>query len=52
MGLHFSGDEGGEELYMPCLCNGSIKYVHEDCLKEWLQVSKQEKVHEQANAEW
>jgi E3 ubiquitin-protein ligase MARCH6 len=26
-------------LYWPCRCSGSIKYVHERCLIEWLQHS-------------
>eukprot|EP01083_Nonionella_stella_P258428 883353_1 len=26
-------------LYHPCLCSGSIKYIHEPCLSEWLQHS-------------
>lgn len=24
----------------PCKCNGSLKYIHVDCLNEWLKVSK------------
>ncbi|KAI6241269.1 RING-CH-type domain-containing protein [Aphelenchoides fujianensis] len=27
-------------LYHPCLCTGSIKYVHQECLLEWLKYSK------------
>ncbi|PIC12482.1 hypothetical protein B9Z55_028376 [Caenorhabditis nigoni] len=34
------GDEGS--LYYPCLCTGSIKYVHQECLVEWLKYSKKE----------
>uniref|UniRef100_A0A1I7XD18 RING-type E3 ubiquitin transferase n=1 Tax=Heterorhabditis bacteriophora TaxID=37862 RepID=A0A1I7XD18_HETBA len=34
------GDEG--HLYYPCLCTGSIKYVHQECLTEWLKYSKKE----------
>lgn len=34
------GDEG--HLYYPCLCTGSIKYVHQECLTEWLRYSKKE----------
>ncbi|CAJ0574367.1 unnamed protein product, partial [Mesorhabditis spiculigera] len=33
-------DEGN--LYYPCLCTGSIKYVHQECLVEWLKYSKKE----------
>ncbi|KAJ2491352.1 hypothetical protein IWW37_002341 [Coemansia sp. RSA 2050] len=25
-----------EPLFYPCRCSGSIKYVHQDCLEEWL----------------
>eukprot|EP00752_Nemacystus_decipiens_P011465 g10180.t2 len=32
------GDEGGARpLAHPCRCRGSIKYVHQDCLVEWLR---------------
>ncbi|CAH8593628.1 unnamed protein product [Schistosoma turkestanicum] len=27
-------------LFHPCLCTGSIKYVHQDCLVRWLEYSK------------
>jgi E3 ubiquitin-protein ligase MARCH6 len=30
------GLEGGALLH-PCKCAGSIRYVHEDCIKLWLQ---------------
>ena len=26
-------------LYHPCRCSGSIKYVHQDCLQQWMQHS-------------
>uniref|UniRef100_A0A914WK26 RING-type E3 ubiquitin transferase n=1 Tax=Plectus sambesii TaxID=2011161 RepID=A0A914WK26_9BILA len=29
-------------LYYPCLCTGSIKYVHQECLLQWLKYSKKE----------
>jgi hypothetical protein len=29
-----------QPLFYPCRCSGSIKYVHEDCLKEWLLHSR------------
>lgn len=35
--------EPGNELYFPCKCDGSIKWVHQDCLVQWLKVSKKEK---------
>lgn len=31
--------EPDKPLFYPCSCAGSIKYVHEDCLVEWLKVS-------------
>ncbi|CAI2302547.1 unnamed protein product [Caenorhabditis sp. 36 PRJEB53466] len=34
------GNDGN--LYYPCLCTGSIKYVHQECLIEWLKYSKKE----------
>lgn len=33
---------GEAALYHPCLCTGSIKYVHQECLLEWLKYSKKE----------
>ena len=27
------------ELYSPCKCDGSIKYIHEECLLNWLKHS-------------
>ncbi|CAH8651833.1 unnamed protein product [Schistosoma rodhaini] len=27
-------------LFHPCLCTGSIKYIHQDCLVRWLEYSK------------
>lgn len=32
--------EGGENMLSPCDCNGSIKYIHEECLKKWVKISK------------
>ncbi|KAI9742552.1 MAG: hypothetical protein M1818_003692 [Claussenomyces sp. TS43310] len=29
-----------EPLFFPCKCNGSIKFVHQDCLMEWLSHSQ------------
>ncbi|KAI8822200.1 uncharacterized protein EV422DRAFT_566636 [Fimicolochytrium jonesii] len=29
-----------QPLHYPCKCSGSMKYVHQDCLEEWLQHSK------------
>ncbi|KAK8048129.1 hypothetical protein PG994_009859 [Apiospora phragmitis] len=30
----------GEPLFYPCKCSGSIKFVHQDCLMEWLSHSQ------------
>eukprot|EP00051_Salpingoeca_urceolata_P014564 m.185702 g.185702 ORF g.185702 m.185702 type:complete len:1003 (+) comp18122_c2_seq11:419-3427(+) len=27
-------------LFYPCLCTGSIRYIHQDCLLEWLKHSR------------
>jgi hypothetical protein len=27
--------ESNGPLFSPCLCNGTMKYVHEDCLETW-----------------
>jgi len=32
-----TGDEEGQ-LYHPCLCKGTMMYVHEPCLMQWLDV--------------
>jgi len=29
-------------LYHPCLCIGSIKYIHQECLVQWLRYSRKE----------
>ncbi|TVY82221.1 ERAD-associated E3 ubiquitin-protein ligase doa10 [Lachnellula suecica] len=35
------GDGGDNEpLFHPCKCSGSIKFVHQDCLMEWLSHSQ------------
>ena len=35
------GEESEEEpLFYPCKCSGSIKFVHQNCLKEWLSHSQ------------
>jgi hypothetical protein len=31
--------EPGSPLYYPCQCNGSIRWVHQDCLLQWLKHS-------------
>ncbi len=35
--------EPNRELFHPCKCDGSIKYIHQDCLEEWLKHSKQKR---------
>ncbi len=35
--------EPDNQLFYPCKCDGSIRYVHQDCLVQWLKVSKQNK---------
>ncbi|KAL5467202.1 hypothetical protein EMCRGX_G031401 [Ephydatia muelleri] len=32
----------GRPLFYPCLCTGSIKYIHQDCLVQWLRHSGKE----------
>lgn len=29
-------------LFYPCICTGSIKYIHQDCLVQWLKYSRKE----------
>jgi len=33
------GGAPDNQLYWPCKCSGSIRYVHQQCLLEWLQHS-------------
>ncbi|KAI1796687.1 hypothetical protein LXA43DRAFT_986618 [Ganoderma leucocontextum] len=32
--------EPGQPLFYPCKCSGTIRYIHQDCLTEWLAHSK------------
>ncbi|KAH9849834.1 hypothetical protein C2E23DRAFT_837455 [Lenzites betulinus] len=32
--------EPDQPLYHPCKCSGTIRYIHQDCLTEWLAHSK------------
>ena len=34
------GHNEDDPLYHPCLCKGSIRYIHEKCLNTWLQHHK------------
>lgn len=38
-------DENGKQLSFihPCKCKGTIKYMHEECLKEWISLSNKKK---------
>ncbi|XP_031563606.1 E3 ubiquitin-protein ligase MARCH6-like [Actinia tenebrosa] len=31
-----------KQLYHPCICTGSIKFIHQECLLQWLKHSKKE----------
>jgi len=33
-------DDEGDDFIAPCLCAGSIRWVHRHCLDEWRSVSK------------
>lgn len=30
-------EAGEQELFYPCICTGSIKYIHQDCLTQWMR---------------
>lgn len=30
------------QLFHPCICSGSIKWIHEDCLQQWMRYSRKE----------
>jgi hypothetical protein len=32
----FDAESDGHSLISPCKCNGSMRYIHEECLKIWL----------------
>ncbi|CEG74286.1 Putative ER-localized ubiquitin ligase Doa10 [Rhizopus microsporus] len=38
-----SGGTEDQPLFYPCKCSGSIRYVHQDCLLEWLKHSRKER---------
>lgn len=44
-------DETDEPLIAPCKCSGSIKWVHESCLKKWIESSNKE-ICPQCNVEY
>jgi Protein involved in mRNA turnover and stability len=35
-------DASEEELISPCLCSGSVKWIHESCLIQWMKSSFKE----------
>eukprot|EP00850_Spirogloea_muscicola_P016878 SM000140S00627 [mRNA] locus=s140:187485:191304:- [translate_table: standard] len=35
-----AGGEPGDPLFYPCACSGSIKFVHQGCLLQWLHHSR------------
>ncbi|PWN29111.1 hypothetical protein BDZ90DRAFT_278501 [Jaminaea rosea] len=37
------GPEEDQPLFHPCKCTGSIRYTHQDCLKDWLSHSRKDK---------
>ena len=38
-----SEDEPGNRLIAPCKCVGSVKYIHLNCIQEWLEGKKHKK---------
>lgn len=36
---HCGEEEGEPSLITPCLCSGSLKFVHQDCLHRWIKSS-------------
>ncbi|XP_059612690.1 E3 ubiquitin-protein ligase MARCHF6 [Phlebotomus argentipes] len=34
--------EGQSDLFHPCICTGSIKWIHQDCLMQWMRYSRKE----------
>lgn len=42
-------DENQDELISPCGCTGSMKFVHKDCLNNWLQCNKGNKRYKECN---
>lgn len=33
-------EEDDKKLIAPCRCNGTVKYIHEECFNKWIQTSK------------
>lgn len=38
-----SEEEPGNPIISPCNCTGSVKYIHLECIKEWLEGKKHKK---------
>jgi E3 ubiquitin-protein ligase DOA10 len=36
-------EEEGNPLISPCDCKGGVKYIHVECIKEWLESKKHKK---------
>lgn len=39
---HCSCDDNGPYIH-PCKCNGTLKYIHVECLNEWIKLTKTKK---------
>jgi hypothetical protein len=42
-------DEKSEKLIDPCHCEGTLKYVHSDCLQDWIKSGNREVYKQQIN---
>ena len=40
---HSGAEESGQPLITPCLCTGSLEFVHQECLSNWIQRSNAKK---------
>jgi len=38
-----SPGEVDDPLFHPCACKGSVRFVHQSCLQQWLKHSRSEK---------
>lgn len=39
---HFPPLSADRPLFFPCICTGSIKYIHQECLTQWMRYSRKE----------
>lgn len=37
-----SEGQSDRQLFHPCICTGSIKWIHQDCLMQWMRYSHKE----------